>query len=426
LSCGCILENKTLFSKIFLLPGGSTWTFQNGNLVKRHQYFKPETWENRPVLDKEIYYDRLRGTFNRILPRYFNSKNLIGFSLTGGLDTRMILAFMDVPPGTMPCYTFGGMYRDSLDVIISRRIAQICKQTHQTLRLDTRFLSDFSKLAEKTIYITDGNRDVTGAANLYVNKLAREIAPIRMTGNGGQEVLRRYVAFKPNSLCETFCNPDFVKHLKAGQESYNEMIAVHRLSFTLFRQAPWSQYGTLALEQSQLTQRSPYMDNDLVEIVYQAPEEATVSEGITARLIRDGNPQLAGIMTDRGNLGKLFLFSWLTRAYYEFLFKMEYYYNHGMPQRLVTINHTLRALALERLFIGHYKYYFFRKWFQNELSEYMKNILLDGRTMGRPYLKKEAVSRVVKRHVEGKENHTYEIDMILTTELIQRLLIEQR
>jgi asparagine synthase (glutamine-hydrolysing) len=105
---------------------------------------------------------------------------------------------------------------------------------------------------------------------------------------------------------------------------------------------------------------------------------------------------------------------------------MEYYYNHGMPQRLVTINHTLRALALERLFIGHYKYYFFRKWFQNELSEYMKNILLDGRTMGRPYLKKEAVSRVVKRHVEGKENHTYEIDMILTTELIQRLLIEQR
>ena len=34
-------------------------------------------------------------------------------SLTGGLDGRMILAWANLSPGILPCYTFGGTYRDS-------------------------------------------------------------------------------------------------------------------------------------------------------------------------------------------------------------------------------------------------------------------------------------------------------------------------
>jgi asparagine synthase (glutamine-hydrolysing) len=37
-------------------------------------------------------------------------------SLTGGLDIRMIMVCINQPPESLPCYTFGGVYRDSLDI----------------------------------------------------------------------------------------------------------------------------------------------------------------------------------------------------------------------------------------------------------------------------------------------------------------------
>ena len=35
-------------------------------------------------------------------------------------------------------------------------------------------------LAEKTVYITDGAMNVSGAADLFANQRAREIAPVRL------------------------------------------------------------------------------------------------------------------------------------------------------------------------------------------------------------------------------------------------------
>ena len=37
-------------------------------------------------------------------------------SLTGGLDTRMIMAWQKADPGSLPCYTFGRMFRECQDV----------------------------------------------------------------------------------------------------------------------------------------------------------------------------------------------------------------------------------------------------------------------------------------------------------------------
>ncbi len=44
-------------------------------------------------------------------------------SLTGGLDTRMIMAWHKAAPGSLPCYTFGGKYRECRDVIVARQVA---------------------------------------------------------------------------------------------------------------------------------------------------------------------------------------------------------------------------------------------------------------------------------------------------------------
>ena len=102
-SCGAVLENRTLFEGIQVLPPASAWTFRNGQLVRKDSYFQPKEWEEQEQLDPEPYYQELRTVFDRNLPRYFAGRERIGMSLTGGLDTRMILACRRPATMSLPC-----------------------------------------------------------------------------------------------------------------------------------------------------------------------------------------------------------------------------------------------------------------------------------------------------------------------------------
>src|SRR5271157_6609910 len=119
---GCVLENRTLFEGIHVLPPASAWSFRNGGIERKASYFEPKEWEEQTPLAPEAYYRELREVFSRNLPRYFSGRQRVGMSLTGGLDTRMIMAWWKALPESLPCYTFGGSYRDCQDVVIARRV----------------------------------------------------------------------------------------------------------------------------------------------------------------------------------------------------------------------------------------------------------------------------------------------------------------
>ena len=303
IACGCVLENRTLFKGIQVLPPGSTWTFRGGTLEQRGTYFEPEAWEKQSPLDPMAYYQKLREVFSQNLPRYFNGNQPLGMSLTGGLDSRMILAWHKASPGSLPCYSFGGMFRDSQDVRLARRLAGACNQSHRVISVGDDFLSNFPRYAERSVYLTDGCLEVIHSPDLYVNERAREIAPVRMTGNYGGEVLRRVRAFKPVSPVAGLFRPEVLTHVQAAHNTYASMSHTHPLTFAVFRQAPWHHYGLLALEQTQLSLRSPFLDNDFVQTVFRAPDSALMNNDVCLRLIAEGDASLLQIRTDRGHAG---------------------------------------------------------------------------------------------------------------------------
>ena len=151
IACGCVLENRSLFPGIGVLPPGSAWRFRNARLEKKAAYFEPREWETQEALEPRAYYAELREVFVRNLSRYFNGHEGIGISLTGGLDTRIIMAWHKAQPGSLPCYTFGSMYRDNEDVSLARRVAKICGQPHQVITVGEEFLSRFPHYAERSI-----------------------------------------------------------------------------------------------------------------------------------------------------------------------------------------------------------------------------------------------------------------------------------
>jgi asparagine synthase (glutamine-hydrolysing) len=431
-SCGCVLENRTLFDDIYVLPPASAWIFRHGSLREKTTYFHPREWENQDPLEPEAYYHKLKETFSRILPKYFNARERIGMSLTGGLDTRMIMAWHKAQPGSIPCYSFGGMFRDCQDVRLARQVARACDQPFEVIPVGEEFLSRFPRYAERTIYLSEGCASVSRSSDLYANECAAKIAPVRMTGNYGSEIIRHIRSFKPVEPAGNLFHQEFLSQIDVAHRTYTDLVKGHALSFIAFRQLPWHHYGLLALEQTQLWMRSPYLDNDIVQTAFRAPDSAIAKRDVfkngdnCVRLIGDGNPILSKIRTDRGFGGSSGqLLAAATRTMLEFTFKAEYAYDYGMPQWMAQIDHTFAPLHLEGLFLGRHKFNHFRVWYRDALSDYVREILLDSRTLARPYLERHGVETVVKGHLHGNRNYTTEIHQLLTLELIHRLFLDR-
>jgi asparagine synthase (glutamine-hydrolysing) len=424
-ACGCVLENRTLFKNILLLPSGSAWKWDGGGKPKKNLYFSPKDWEGQSLLSEEAFSSRLQDTFSRVLPKYFTSDVPIGLSLTGGLDTRMILSYWSPPSGSLPCYTFGGAEGDIYDIKIAKKVAKIWGQRHDTIRLGKNFFTEFDSLAEKTIVATDGAVDICGTHEIYLNKLARDIAPVRMTGNFGSEVLRGVSYFKARRQYEPLFVNEVNKAIREVGEILKKMNQGNTLSFTVFREVPWLRYGIFAAAQSQLTIRTPYLDNDLVKLAYQAGRDALSSNRASLEVIGSGDPRLLGIMTDQGvgGSGNMIARDAL-RKYYRFLFKAEYYVNDGMPHWLSKANVVFAPLGFDRLFLGRHKYLFYRRWFAEELSGFIREVTLDSRTEQRSFLNRASLRKAVHEHINGRVNLTDEISKVVAIELVHRLLLE--
>src|SRR5262249_4475485 len=135
-------------------------------------------------------------TMSRILPAYFYPVRDVGLSLTGGLDTRMVMAGRPPQVKSGACYTYAGIYRRCFDVEVASKIATECGQRHHVIHLEEDFFREFSRLAEETVWLTDGCLDLLAAHEVYFSRRSRQLAPIRLTGNYGSEILRGASTFK--------------------------------------------------------------------------------------------------------------------------------------------------------------------------------------------------------------------------------------
>jgi asparagine synthase (glutamine-hydrolysing) len=272
------------------------------------------------------------------------------------------------------------------------------------------------------VYVTDGCAGVVGAHEIYFNAQARQLARTRLTGNFGSEVLRSMSTFKLAGLSREMIAPDFGTQIEAVMEEAPGR-GQSPVTFAAFREIPWNLFGSMAAAKSQLTFRTPYLDNDLVALAYRAPASERQSPDSALRLVRDAHPRLAGIPTDRAvvadgsGLGYM-----LKRFHAELSFKLDYLHNEAPPPGLTRFRAPFAALDKVGL-LGLHKYLPYRLWFQNELAEYVTGSLADATTSRLPFLNVDAVSRMAHDHVNKNRNCLREINAALTLATVDRLLL---
>ena len=328
-----MLENRTFFDGISVLPGAAQWVLRGGAAERKATYFQPRDGRANPARAGSL----LPGVPRRLLrnlPRYFEGREQIGISLTGGLDTRMIMASCTRPPESLPCYTFAGMFRDSQDVLVAREVASVCGEPHQVIRVGEEFLARFPRYAERTVYLTDGCAEVSRAPDLYLNESARQIAPVRMTGNYGGEVLRRVRASSPPSRCRVCSLRISLLYFARPKEHMPSSFADTRCHSPCFSRLPGITTGRLRWNRP-----SSRCGRPTSTMIWFEPSSAprsrpapTANSACASSPMRI--PALRQIRTDRG-LGGRGVSALALRALREFQFKAEYAYDYGMPQWMV-------------------------------------------------------------------------------------------
>lgn len=422
LNFGCVAENRTLFRGVSLLPGGSRWTF-SGDGCRKESYFTPATWESQPELSATEFETQFQSTFARILPRYFASTKPLGMSLTAGLDTRMVMACRPATANHLVCFTYSGEHVDPLDARLAARIAKVCGLEHHALRIGSDFFRDFASLADRTVYLTDGCFGVSGTHEIYMSRLARQLAPQRLTGNYGGEVLRGVSTFKPGPLAAGLVHPDFQPRLTASAQRAGAW-RDHQITFAAFREVPWNLYGNLQAGRSQIGFRTPYLDNELVALAYRAPESLRRSRQTALRLVQRRDAALAAIPTDKADLGGHGGLSALARrAHARITFKLDYLNNEGFPHWLspldATYQNTLAALGI----LGMHKHLHYRSWFRRELAAYVRDAVARAEAASGAFWTPQILRSLDRDHVAGRRNYVIELNAVLTLEAVERLLL---
>jgi asparagine synthase (glutamine-hydrolysing) len=421
----CVLGNRTLFNGISLLPKASAWSFEQNTSPRKQQYFDFSEWESQPHLEDESFYNQWANTVARVFPHYAQEGDKVALSSTAGLDTRLIMAGLRDQIKQHPSYTFNGAWGELLDVRTGRKTASVYNQAHQSISINEEFLSGFPDYARRAVHISDGTHDAFGAHDVFLNEIAREIAPIRLTGKFGSEIVRvrRLV---PSRTYQPGLLQDDLRTLVEQLPTFaNTNPQGHALTRVVTEEIPWHEHARVAVEQSQLVLRTPYMDNELVKLMYQAPPGSRTAGDLQERYVRERAPEFARDITNMGRFSSsnplvTKFFYYLFRAY----FKVEYVYLHVTPHWLTWFDRKLEYLHLERLLSGRQKWEAYRIWIKTAFAPFLRETLCDPQADYTHFFDYQTVRTMVERHIAGTHNYLEEINKALTVQLIFSSLLK--
>ncbi|MBU4185039.1 MAG: hypothetical protein KKC23_02345 [Proteobacteria bacterium] len=153
---GQILGQKTLFKDIELLAPGSVLTCDLRDCkvaVKKYWHLDKLFVEKGAYSSQASAEDAVLLLVKSIKKRSTN-KEILGLSLSGGLDSRGILAGLGKDAEGIRTYTLG--IGGCADQRLAERMARVAKTNHEFIELDQGYLHGFENMAMNMIRLSDG------------------------------------------------------------------------------------------------------------------------------------------------------------------------------------------------------------------------------------------------------------------------------
>jgi asparagine synthase (glutamine-hydrolysing) len=406
-----LLSDLTLFDGVRLLPPGHTLTVSEDG-IKTERYWDL-TFDPEDGVDEEEWSERIRGVFEEVVTRQLVSDVPVGSYLSGGMDSASIAAVASRNVPRLMTFT-GGFDLSSVDglelVFDERADAEVVASKFRTQHYEmVMHAGDMAWALPELVWHLEDLRVGMSYPNYYIAGLASKFVKVALGGAGGDELFAGYpwryelvqeledaagfdrayygywARLVPDADKESFFTPDVLGRARdhAPFELYRQTMqpAAHLdpLSKALYFEAKTFLHGLLVVEDKvsmahSLEVRVPFLDNELVALAERIPSRLKHGGGEGKELLRKAMaPLLPPEIVEKRKQG------------------------FSPPDQ---------------------------SWYAGPTMDYIREILLDPRSLGRGYFQPAYVKRVLEEHIDGRVNHRLLIWSLLCFEWWNRLFMD--
>jgi len=264
---GYPLEHRSLFEDITLMPGGHSFRANGLGLADLTPCWEPP--EPQPETDRSSYVDSQVEAFRQAVSKLRLSRSL--FSLTGGLDTRAILAALSGAGVKLTACTITGGRTLCLDARQARDLCRAYGLPHVVVSLDEQFLRDLPTYVVEASRLSGGLASLGQAHEVYFYRQLKGLGSRRLSGILGNQVGRRGV----EGISARNGELSVLAHTlrRAGRIERDEhwlSLVSRRPGHTLLRsliqcENLFSLLGNYSIGHHFMTQQHPYANRQLIE-----------------------------------------------------------------------------------------------------------------------------------------------------------------
>jgi asparagine synthase (glutamine-hydrolysing) len=435
---GHLLGDETFFTHIELLPPASVLVWQEGKATVK-QYWDLELTDRYLDQPEADLVERLVVLTHQAVERRLcdSGDHTIGLLLSGGLDTRTLVAAIDRTRFSYPTFVFGTPHGE--DVLAAQQIADLIGNPHYFVELKPDFLRQY---AAQGVWLTDGMMLSNVFNVLSPLPQVRSVVKLIFTGDCGEWILGggtpvekeltdvsgeramqlRYDHYYDKNLIpeeehSAFFSTSYYRRIQGKSvESFREHYkkaqvpgSINKAVYFALRHEALrtSGYG-IALLRSQLLPRIPFYDNDLLDLALQIPPELRRNRHIQIQLIKRLASDLVRVPWQYSGLPA-------DAALYQVRIRRGLYQAH---QKLRRFSHGVIPWPYHKEITP------MELWLRTTLQSWVKDLLLDRRTLSRGYFNEEAVRQILDQHMTGCRDYSYRIGALITFEIWNRLFID--
>ena len=435
---GQVLGTKTLFGDIKLLPPGSVLTYDlRDDGVSLDQYWRlDDLFVENGAYDFKASPDETVSLLIEAIRRQSANKDMLGLSLSGGLDSRGILAGLGGDACGLHTYTLG--QSGCADEKLAAMMAQVSQTDHDFIELDRLYIEDFHSMALSMVRLSDGlYHPHESTEMLALSYFQRAPFRVLLRGHGGEiakaalaypvmvtpqihacscggETLAHILAV--TNLVRQDIDPDtlFTRHvseiIKSGPETslqescgaVSEKLApadvciYYYITEHIRRQV----IASLEIFRSKIEIRMPYVDELYLKSLLKLPVRERNTGEIHRKLVQRCMPELVKI--PNSNTGAPL---------------------DAGPLRLFVadkFNSLMKRLGAK----GYRHYTEFQKWHRTGFKDSSEKIIFDAKTADRNIYNMDQLRSIFDIHVSGKKDYGHLLGTVVGLELWFREFVD--
>lgn len=437
---GEILGNKTFFKGVETLPPASVLTYDGGD-ISIQQYWDFDYEPDYSLSEDEIVA-RLVQTFKKAVDIRMRDNLRYGISLSGGLDSRTVLAAINRSQRhRVMAFTFGTPGCDELK--IAQMVAKKAGVNQMIIEYNT---DELVPHAEEVVQLSDG-MDTIGVSFLpYAFDRVREHVDVQLGGVAldlslggsflGRRVLkaksdeelvriwyRKMALFPPQAMAALFTNDYYAAikdmPLSSLADALRRAKPEHPVNksdcFSLRNHVRRFTILGSVIGRNKAEEAMPTFDNRFIEVMLKIPPELRINHRIYRKFLMRLAPELAAIPYNHTMVrADAPLMVWRLGRIYQYAKEK--------------IKKEIWRLTRGRIYLPNKRSYVnLDEWLRlnEKWKGFVTGLLLNEKACSRGYFNRNYIEALIKEHEAGKIDHSQRLAYLATFELFLRMFVDK-